>query len=85
MHEDDEDGFVAPSVEIKIPMLEVYRDSKLVIIEYEVRNDDLVPYYRLATQLLQRFDVVTLEHIPRKENQMADTLVNLALIKGLRD
>lgn len=85
MHEGDEDGFVAPSVEIKIPMLEVYGDSKLVIIEYEVRNDDLVPYYRLATQLLQRFDVVTLEHIPRKENQMADTLVNLALNKGLRD
>ncbi|KAM1514561.1 hypothetical protein ACFX10_013760 [Malus domestica] len=44
----------------------------------EVRKDDLVPYFRLATQLLQRFEAVTLEHVPRKENQMADALANLA-------
>ena len=67
---------------IGITALEVYGDSKLIInqllTEYEVRKDDLVPYFRLATQLLQKFEMVTLEHVPRKENQMADALANLA-------
>ncbi|KAM2137857.1 hypothetical protein ACFX1Q_009983 [Malus domestica] len=69
-------------INMKIIALEVYGDSKLIInqllTEYEVRKDDLVPYFRLATQLLRRFEAVTLEHVPRKENQMADALANLA-------
>ncbi|XP_070664533.1 uncharacterized protein [Malus domestica] len=43
-----------------------------------VRKDDLIPYFWLATQLLQDFETVTLEHVPRKENQMAYALANLA-------
>ncbi|KAM0966707.1 hypothetical protein ACFX2C_022429 [Malus domestica] len=70
------------AINMEIPALEIYGDSKLIInqllTEYEVRKDDLVPYFRLATQLLQRFEAVTLEHVPRKENQMADVLANLA-------
>ncbi|KAM1690714.1 hypothetical protein ACFXTH_032464 [Malus domestica] len=69
-------------INMEITTLEVYGDSKLIInqllTEYEVRKDDLVPYFRLATQLLQKFQAVTLEHVPRKENQMADALANLA-------
>ncbi|XP_070672232.1 uncharacterized protein [Malus domestica] len=71
---------MAINMEITTP--EVYGDSKLIInqllTKYEVGKDDLVPYFRLATQLLQKFEVVTLEHMPRKENQMADALANLA-------
>ncbi|KAM1238186.1 hypothetical protein ACFX13_039701 [Malus domestica] len=71
------------AINMEITALEIYGDSKLIInqllTEYEVRKDDLVPYFRLATQLLQRFEAVTLEHVPRKENQMADALANLAL------
>ncbi|XP_050147361.1 uncharacterized protein LOC126622646 [Malus sylvestris] len=37
----------------------------------------------LVTQLLQKFDTVTLEHVPRKENQMADSFANLALTMTL--
>ncbi|KAM1908815.1 hypothetical protein ACFX1X_028672 [Malus domestica] len=65
-----------------ITALEIFGDSKLIInqllTEYEVKKDDLIPYFRLATQLLQEFETVTLEHVPRKENQMADALANLA-------
>ncbi|KAM1063652.1 hypothetical protein ACFX2A_028393 [Malus domestica] len=65
-----------------ITALEVFGDSKLIInqllTEYEVRKNDLIPYFRLATQLLQEFETVTLEHVPRKENQMVDALANLA-------
>ncbi|KAM2485847.1 hypothetical protein ACFX1W_037986 [Malus domestica] len=70
------------AINMEITTLEVYGDSKLIInqllTEYEVRKDDLVPYFRLATQLLQKFEAVTLEHVLRKENQMADALANLA-------
>ncbi|XP_070677878.1 uncharacterized protein [Malus domestica] len=70
------------AINMKITTLELYGDSKLIInqllTEYEVRKDDLIPYFRLATQLLQKFEAVTLEHVPRKENQMADALANLA-------
>ncbi|KAM2154204.1 hypothetical protein ACFX1Q_046055 [Malus domestica] len=70
------------AINMEVTTLEVYGDSKLIInqllTEYEVRKDDLVPYFRLATQLLQKFEAVTLEHVPRKENQMADALANLA-------
>ncbi|KAM1282174.1 hypothetical protein ACFX2H_022566 [Malus domestica] len=70
------------AINMGITAIEVFGDSKLIInqilTEYEVRKDDLVPYFRLATQLLQEFETVTLEHVPRKENQMADALANLA-------
>ncbi|KAM2246210.1 hypothetical protein ACFXTI_007053 [Malus domestica] len=70
------------AINMEIIALEIYGDSKLIInqllTKYEVRKDDIVSYFRLATQLLQRFEAVTLEHVPRKENQMADALANLA-------
>ncbi|XP_034197970.1 uncharacterized protein LOC117613470 [Prunus dulcis] len=75
------------AVEMKISSLEVYGDSMLVINQllthYEVRKDDLIPYHQLATQLLESFDSVTLEHVPRKDNQMADALANLAATLAL--
>ncbi|KAB2635364.1 hypothetical protein D8674_025898 [Pyrus ussuriensis x Pyrus communis] len=57
--------------------LTAFRTPKCIYC-YKVRKDDLVSYFRLATQLLQKFEAVTLEHVPRKENQMADALANLA-------
>ncbi|KAM1030458.1 hypothetical protein TB1_033670 [Malus domestica] len=77
------------AINMEIPALEIYGHSKLIInqllTEYEVRKDDLVPYFRLATQLLRRFEALTLEHVPRKENQMADTLTNVALSMTLEE
>ncbi|KAM1179957.1 hypothetical protein ACFX2G_019468 [Malus domestica] len=69
------------AINMEITTLEVYGDSKpkinQLLTEYEVRKDDLVPYFWLAIQLLRKFMVVMLEHVPSKENQMADTLANL--------
>ncbi|XP_070672146.1 uncharacterized protein [Malus domestica] len=77
------------AINIEITALEVYGDSKLIInqllTEYEARKYDIVPYFWLATQLLQKFQAVTLEHVPRKENQMANALTNLALSMTLRE
>ncbi|KAM1945142.1 hypothetical protein ACFX13_000161 [Malus domestica] len=70
------------AIDMEITRLKEYGNSKLIInqllTKYEVRKDDLVPDFRLATQLLQKFEVVMLEHVSRKENQMADPLFNLA-------
>ncbi|KAM2645192.1 hypothetical protein EV1_018762 [Malus domestica] len=77
------------AIDMEITMLEVYGNSKLIInqllIEYEVRKDDLVPYFWLATQLLQKFEAMTLEHVPRKENQMAYAVANLASSMAQRE
>ena len=70
------------AIDMEITTLEVYGDSKLIInqllTKYEARKDDLVPYFRVATQLLRKFEAMTLEHALRKENQMVDVLINLA-------
>ena len=61
------------AIYMEITMLEVYDDSKIIInqllTEHEVRKDDLVPYFRLATQHLQKFEAVMLEHVLRKGNR----------------
>ena len=68
-------------IEMKITSLEICGDSKLVINQllslYEVKSDGLVPYFQYATQLMENFERISLVHIPRKENQMADALANL--------
>ena len=70
------------AIEMKITSLEICGDSKLVINQllalYKVKSDDLVPYFQYATQLMEKFELISLVHIPRKENQMADALANLA-------
>ena len=69
-------------IEMKITSLEICGGFKLVINQllalYEVKSDDLVPYFLYATQLMEEFERIFLVHIPRKENQMADALANLA-------
>ena len=70
------------AIKMKISNLEIFGDSKLIINQllthYEVRKEDLIPYFRYATQLLEKFESTSLEHVPRKENGMADALANLA-------
>ncbi|KAK2976142.1 hypothetical protein RJ640_012352 [Escallonia rubra] len=76
------------ALELRIPSLAVSGDSKLVINqllkEYEVKKKDLVPYFRYATNLINKFDSVELEHVQREENRMPDALANLATTLALR-
>ena len=72
---------------MKISELEVYGDSQLVInqlmIRYEVKKDNLIPYFQYANHLLEKFETVFLEHVPREENRMADALANLVTTLAL--
>ena len=73
--------------EMKIQDLDVYGDSKLVIHQllndYDVKKDDLIPYYKHASQLLAEFESVRLQHVPRSANKTADALANLAATLAL--
>jgi|SRR5579862_1045723 len=66
-----------------IRRLAVRMDSELVVKqlrgEYRVKHADLQPLHRRALALLRRFEHVDVRHIPRKQNALADRLVNQVL------
>ncbi|HKE37351.1 MAG TPA: ribonuclease HI family protein [Candidatus Baltobacteraceae bacterium] len=63
--------------------LAVRLDSELVVRqilgEYRVKHADLQPLHRRAVALLRRFEHVDVRHVPRKQNTVADKLVNRVL------
>jgi ribonuclease HI len=71
------------ALKIGVTRLIVRGDSKLVIDALSGKNrigaEGLLPLYLLATRLCSMFDSVELEHIPRRLNERADRLCNLAL------
>src|SRR5262249_53204822 len=75
------------AIDIGIQDLNIYGDSNLVVkqltTEFEVRKDDLLPYHRRASILLNRLNSVRIEHVPRTANKIADALANLAATLAL--
>ncbi|HKU80848.1 MAG TPA: ribonuclease HI family protein [Candidatus Tumulicola sp.] len=71
------------AVECGIRRLAVRLDSELVVKqlrgEYRVRHAALQPLYRRAASLLRRFEHVDVRHVPRRQNALADRLVNHVL------
>ena len=63
--------------------LAVRMDSELVVKqlsgEYRVKHPDLQPLYRRVTALLRKFEHVDVRHVRRKENALADAVVNKVL------
>lgn len=63
--------------------LAVRMDSELVVKqmrgEYRVKHVDLQPLHRRAQALLRSFEHVDIKHVPRKQNALADRLVNHVL------
>lgn len=62
----------------------VLRSDSLLLVrqlrgEYRVKAAGLKPLYRKAVALLGDFDSVTIEHVPREQNEVADALANAAL------
>jgi len=61
-------------------------DSQLVVRQlngsYRVKHPEMIPLYRRVLELIQRFDAVTFEHVPREDNVEADRLANQALDGG---
>lgn len=66
-----------------IKRLKVRLDSELVVRQvsgqYKVKHPGLQPFYRRVRALLAQFDHVEVAHVRRKENALADALVNQVL------
>ena len=63
--------------------LEIRMDSEIVVGQmrgyFAVRSPALKPWHSRACRLVRRFKAVTLRHIPREANRLADALANEAL------
>lgn len=66
-----------------IRRLAIRLDSELVVKqlrgEYRVKHPALQPLHRRAVTLLRGFEHVDVRHVPRKQNTLADRLVNRVL------
>jgi ribonuclease HI len=64
-------------------IIHVRADSLLVIKqlrgEWKIKHANMRPLAVAARRLLNAYDVVDLQHVPRAENTVADALVNAAL------
>lgn len=72
---------------LKIDRLAVRLDSELVVKqltgEYRVKHPALQPFHAQAKKLMREFSFIDLKHVPRKENKLADALVNHVLDEHL--
>ena len=63
--------------------LEIFTDSELVTKqfngEYKIKEPTLKALYCLASHLREGFDKLTLAHVPREQNTLADEAANKAL------
>ncbi|XP_050895662.1 uncharacterized protein LOC127102326 [Lathyrus oleraceus] len=62
--------------------VEIKGDSELVVRqitrEYKCIKENLLMYFAMATQLLECFEVVSITHVPRMENQEANESAQIA-------
>ena len=69
--------------EVKAETIEAFGDSQLIINQliglYECKEDTLRGYYDECQRLLKEFPHVSLQHIPRAQNQEANRLAQSAL------
>ncbi|XP_020245228.1 uncharacterized protein LOC109823364 [Asparagus officinalis] len=73
--------------QLRVKHLEVYGDSQLIVNqikgEYEVRNEDLIPYYTATTTLANSFECFYIDYLPRLRNTYDNALASLAAILAL--
>ena len=67
---------------MEVDQLEVCSDSQLVVRQiedtYEAKGEKMILYLKKVRDLLKKFVLVQVRHIPRAENSRADTLAKLA-------
>ena len=67
---------------LEVDQLKVYSDSQLVVRQiedtYEAKSERMILYLQKVRDLLKKFVLVQVKHIPRAENSRADALAKLA-------
>jgi len=73
--------------EMGVRYLKAYGDSKLIVNqvkgEYEIRHEDLVPYYHAVIEMANSFDGFYIDHVSHFQNTKADALAALAATLAL--
>jgi len=67
--------------------VQCYLDSELIVKqvngEYKVRNGNIKPLFDKLVQEIKKLEEVTFSHVLRKDNKIADKLVNIAIDSSL--
>ena len=67
---------------LEIDQLELYSDSQLVVRQiedtYEAKSERMILYLKRVRDLMKKFVLVQVRHIPRTENSRVDALAKLA-------
>ena len=67
---------------LEVDQLEVYSDSQLVVRQiedtYEAKSERMILYLQKVRDLLKKFVLVQVKHVPKAENSRADALAKLA-------
>jgi len=70
-------------IDIEDVVLNIFLDSELMVKhlngEYKVKNEGLKPLYLDLQKRLSKFGKVSINHVKRAQNKMADGLVNVVL------
>ena len=68
---------------LEVDQLEVCSDSQLVVKQiedtYEAKGEKMILYLKKVRELLRKFVLVQVRHIPRAENSRVDALAKLAI------
>ena len=68
---------------LEVNRLEVYNDSQLVVRQiedtYEAKSETMILYLQKVRDLLKKFVLVQVKHVPIAENSRADALAKLAI------
>ncbi len=71
------------ALELGVRDLHVYMDSLLVVNQvqgiWKIKNAEFMPIYHSIHESLKQFDHVSLAHVPRALNTLADAMVNQCL------
>jgi ribonuclease HI len=77
------------ALDMKVRKLLVCGDSSLIIHqlqnEWNTRDSKLTPYHEYLGPLIEKFEEIQFEHIPREKNQIADALATLASMMTLNE
>lgn len=71
------------AIKNNIKILHIIGDSMLVVNQltgkWKVHSDNIKPLFNKANKLLKSFEFVTLKHVKRDKNKLADALANKAM------
>ncbi|XP_039173611.1 uncharacterized protein LOC120296028 [Eucalyptus grandis] len=80
---------VLAAIGIGVAKLKVFGDSTLIIMqtvgEWKTKEAKLLPYHKYLEDLVEKFEEVSFEYLPRSHNQFADALATLSSMLQVTD